>query len=371
MHAFRQLYLAHLREWWRDPTALLWSMLFPIVIALTVGVIFAGSGRVFFRIGVVNDAGETGLRIITAFKTNKAFEITTGTRRAELDALKRGKREAVVVLTPEIGAALSDPQAALTSTSGQIPLELHFDPTTLNGQAAANLIQQALVMLDAQLTGKLPLLTLDPQNIDSQRLSTADYMLPGVLAMSMMLLGLYVTAIPLVSLREKQVLRRMGATPLTRVILLASQFAFRLTIALLQALIIIAISVVLFDLPLHWRDLPATVGVVLIGAAVFIVFGYLLASVAKTEEAIQVVAGLPFIIFSMLSGVLVPIWRIPGPMRPVVDAIPLTYLADALRQTMTGANGSYSLATDLSILAAWLVICALLAIRFFRWEPMS
>lgn len=371
MRAFRQLYVAHFREWWRDPTALLWSMLFPIVIALTVGVIFSGSGRMFFRIGVVNDAGEIGLRIVEEFQSNRAFQITTGTRTQELDALKRGKREAVVVLTPEIAAALGNPQAALASTSPQIPLEMHFDPTTFNGQAAANLIQQALVMLDAQLTGQQPLLKLAPQNIDAQRLSTADYMLPGVLAMSMMLLGLYVTAIPLVSLRERQVLRRMGATPLSRLILLASQFTFRLTIALLQALIIIAISVALFDLPLRGHDLPATIGVVLMGAAVFITFGYLLAAAAKTEEAIQVVAGLPFIIFSMLSGVLVPIWRIPGPMRPVVDAIPLTYLSDALRQTMTGANGSYSMATNLAVLAAWLVICALLAIRFFRWEPMG
>ena len=79
---------------------------------------------------------------------------------------------------------------------------------------------------------------------------------------------------------------------------------------------------------LHARDLPATLALVGLGAAVFIAFGYLLAA-AKTDEAVQVLVGLPFLVFSMLSGVLVPYWRIPVSVRPVMDTIPLTYLADA------------------------------------------
>lgn len=371
MRAFIQLFLAHVREWRRDPTALLWSILFPVVIALSVGVIFSSAGTMFFRVGVVNESGEAGQRIIEGFKSNPAFQVSQGARQDELDALKRGRRDAVVILSPEVGAALAHLSGPISDPAQQVPLDVRFDASSPNSRAAASLIQQTLVMLAARLSGALPLLDVQTESIQVQRLSTADYMLPGVLALSMMLLGLYVTAIPLVSLREKEVLRRMGTTPLSRVTLLASQFAFRLAVALVQALVIIGISVVIFDLPLHARDLPATVGIVLLGAAVFITFGYLLAAAAKTEEAIQVLAGLPFVVFSMLSGVLVPYWRIPGPVKPLTDAIPLTYLADALRQVMTGANAGYSMTTNVLVLGGWLVACSVLVIRFFRWEAQG
>ncbi|MBI5958614.1 MAG: ABC transporter permease [Chloroflexi bacterium] len=371
MRALVQLYLANVREWRRDPTALLWSVLFPVIIALVVGAVFSSSGKMFFRIGVVNEAGDTGQSLVAAFDQNAAFQITEGERSDELKELDRGRRDAVVIVSPEVGAAFANYRQPLTDPAEQIPFEVHFDPTSPNGQAAVTLLRESLATVDARLTGTLPLFMLQTQTLNSQPLRTADYMLPGVLALSLMLLGLYVTAIPLVSLREKQVLRRMGSTPLSRLTLLTSQFAFRLTVALFQAVIIILISVVLFDLPLQTQRLPALIGMVILGAAVFITFGYVLSAMARTEESIQVLAGVPFLVFSMLSGTLIPLWRIPGPMRLFVNAIPLTYLADAFRYLMTGANSSFALSTTILVLAAWLVGCSLLALRFFRWEPSS
>ena len=69
-----------------------------------------------------------------------------------------------------------------------------------------------------------------------------------------------------------------------------------------------------------------------------------------------------------LSGIFFPVDFIPGFMRPIVTAVPLTYLGDALRQTMVNATPLHSLAIDMAILAGWLVVCMALAIRFFRWE---
>jgi ABC-2 type transport system permease protein len=58
----------------------------------------------------------------------------------------------------------------------------------------------------------------------------------------------------------------------------------------------------------------------------------------------------------------------PHRIRPVVDAMPLTYLADALRQIMVGGVPLHPLRIDLLVLVAWLAVCAILAVRFFRWE---
>jgi ABC-2 type transport system permease protein len=83
------------------------------------------------------------------------------------------------------------------------------------------------------------------------------------------------------------------------------------------------------------------------------------------------IAGLVFLMFGLFSGSLVPMWRMPDWLDPIVSVIPLTYLSDALRQVMVDANGTYSLSTNLLVLAVWLAGCTVLALRFFRWEPQN
>lgn len=370
MRTLINLYRASLHEWSRDSTSLLWSMAFPVVIALAVGVMFSGSGQMFLRIGLVNEAGPAGEAVLDAFTGNAALRVTTGERSAELDALDDGKRDGVVIIPAEAAAVLSD-YAASSPPGDPIPFEMVYDPMSPDAQAVISLVRQTITAAETRLTGQPPLFSLETITTSSDRLSSADRMLPGVLAMSLMLMGLYVTAIPLVSLREKEVLRRMSVTPLSRLMLLVSQVAFRLTVALIQSMVVIIISVYGFDLPLKASSLPEVAGVLVLGAVTFIMLGYFLAALSNSEEAVQFAAGLVLLLFTLFSGILLPLWRIPGWVRPLVDAIPLTYLADALRQTMVNANPEFSMSTNLLVLVGWLVVCAVLALRFFHWEPRA
>jgi ABC-2 type transport system permease protein len=192
-----------------------------------------------------------------------------------------------------------------------------------------------------------------------------------VIGMSLMQLGLMATAGPLVSLREKQVLRRMGATPLSKTTMLASQVLFRLTVAFVQTVVLLALGAILFDVHIEASRLPATAGVVLLGATMFIVLGYFLSGLAKTEEAVESLVSLPYFIFMFLSGIFFPIEMMPGWIRPLVDVIPLTYLGDALRKTLLDAGSYFSMTTNLLVMVGWLVVSAVLAVRFFRWEPQG
>jgi ABC-2 type transport system permease protein len=69
-----------------------------------------------------------------------------------------------------------------------------------------------------------------------------------------------------------------------------------------------------------------------------------------------------------LSGIFFPVVNMPGFMHPVVNAIPLTYLGDALQQVMVGGMPLFPLGMDVAVLGGWLIACMALAIRFFRWE---
>jgi ABC-2 type transport system permease protein len=376
MRSFVQLYIASFREFRRDVSALFWTFAFPVFFIFIFGIVFSGDGDIKFDLGVVNEDGEASARLVENFKQIGAFKVTTGDRTAEIDALKKGDRSAVIVIPAGTGAALESYMNQLhdgsPSTLPQTPLEVYYDPNNRNtAQVALNIISQVISGTNEDMAGTQPVLTLEMKKTTTKDIRNIDYLLPGILAMSLMQLGLFATAAPLVSLREKQVLRRMGATPLTRTVLLASQVAFRLTIAVMQTGIIIVVGMIMFNVHIEMGNLPAIIGIMLLGATLFITLGYFLSGLAKTEEAVQGLISIPNFLFMFLSGIFFPVSYMPGWIRPVVDAIPLTYVGDALRKTMIDAGSYYSLPLSLSIMTAWLAVCAVLAVKFFRWEPQG
>lgn len=198
------------------------------------------------------------------------------------------------------------------------------------------------------------------------QLRQIDYLLPGILAMVLMQLGLF-GAMRLVNLRERKILKRLGVTPLPRSLLIGSEVATRLLMALAQTISIVICGRLLFDVAIvgGWWSLLA---IVLLGGAVFVSLGYMLVCFARTEESGQGILQLAQFPMMFLSGIFFPVSVMPSFLQPVIKAIPLTYLGDALRQVMTGASPLYNLYTDIGVLLAWMVVSIIVAIRFFQWE---
>jgi ABC-2 type transport system permease protein len=376
MRSFVELYIATVREFRRDISALFWTFAFPVFFIFIFGIIFSGDDEISFDIGLVNEDGDASAQLVEGFKQIEVFDITTGDLDDELKALEDGDRSAVIVIPEGTGARLGEYFTQLTGTSEQddqqIPLKVYYDPADqTTSQVVLNLMDKVLAGMNENITGMTPALVMESQTVSADNLRSIDYLLPGVLAMSLMQLGLFATAAPLVSLREKEVLRRMGATPLSRTTLLASQVAFRLTTAFIQAAVIIVVGAVAFDVQIKTGNALSIIGVILLGATMFITFGYLLSGLAKTEEAVQGIISLPNFIFMFLSGIFFPVEIMPGWIRPLVDVIPLTYVGDALRQTMIDAGSYFSMTRSIAIITAWLVVCGVLAVRFFHWEPQG
>jgi ABC-2 type transport system permease protein len=174
-------------------------------------------------------------------------------------------------------------------------------------------------------------------------------------------------AIPLVQQRERLILKRRNATPLPRWTLVGSNVLMRLVIAAVQTILIMGIGIWVFGVKLA-GDLAVTIGFVGLGALTFIAIGYVIASFAPTEEAANGMTSIVQFPLMFLSGIFFPLTFMPGWLRGVATAMPLTYLGDALRQTMVGGTPFVPLGMDLLVLAGWLVVCLAISARFFRWQ---
>lgn len=360
MKAFWSLVSSDLKGLFRNRMALFWVVMAPIFFIVIFGLVFGSQDDQTFSVGLaVEDDSPAATGLLEGFKAVPVLEVHEGEREAEIQALLDGERRAVVVIPAGLGTALS--------AGKRTDLEVYHDPSQLTtSQAIVAILNQVVEEMDRRLSGRAALLNIERKTVQTRGLEMINFLIPGVLAMSIFQLGLF-TAVPIVSQRERGILKRLGATPLPRSTLLFSHLTMRLIVGVFQTVLVIGLGRVLFGVQMlgSW---PLLLGFVVLGVLTFIALGTVIGSLARTEEAGVAFTQMINFPFLFLSGIFFPVDSMPGFMQPVVKAIPVTYLGDALRQVIVTGSAIAPLPLDALILGAWLVVCLGVSIRFFRWE---
>ena len=356
------LTVANVKSYYRDRAALFWTLAFPVLFVILFGSIFSG-GPSKFTVGWVDeDKTPATNQLRDAFTKVGLLELKDGSLDDELIQMRDGKLDAVIVVPAGLSTALV-PGATPTQP---FDLTLYLDPSK---QTASGTVQQIVGQIvggvNQSLSGRPPALAVTAQPLQTQNLTSAAYFVPSILAMALMQLGVF-AAIPLVSQREKQILKRLAATPLARSTLVSSNVLMRLLIAVVQTVIIVGIGVALFGVSV--LQPLAVAGFVVLGAVTFVSIGYVIASYARTEDSANTLASVVQFPLMFLSGIFFPIAFMPEWLQPVAAFMPLTYLGDALRQTMVGGAAYAPLYVDVLVLAGWLIVTFLVSARFFRWQ---
>ena len=358
------LYLANAREFLREPMAVFLVLLLPVALAAFFGLIFGGGGGPALQVGVVNeDEGPAGAQFLSGLEAPDVQEVLrlhTGTPEEMLQALHRGQVGVVVVLPADMSAALAGGAPAT--------VEVHHDPARpASGGAGLAFVRTWLGEVNLDLSGSPRLLQMKEVSVQTHPLRAIDLYVPGMLGISMLWMGLFGTAMPLVQQRETQVLRRLRVTPLTTMSLLVAQVAWRVTIGLLQAALFLLVGHLGFGVHMagNWFLFAAAV---IVGALVFVSLGYFLAGLAPSSEGVAGVVQLVNFPMMFLSGSLFALESLPAVFKPLAALMPLTYLSDALRQIMVGAAPLYPLWLDFAVLGGWLVAFMALAVKLWRWE---
>jgi len=360
MKAFWRLLISYSKSYLRNRMAVFFTLLFPVLFMGLFGLIFSQEDTGKFNIGLVlEDTSPGGQLIEQAFSSVEVLIVHRGDREDELEALKEGERRAVLII-PE-GASQNLAQAKT------VEVEIHYDPSQqVAAQTTLSILQQVLGEINKSITKRPDLLVPKVISIQTERLRGIDYLVPGILAMAIMQLGLFSLA-GMVTNRQNLVLKRLGATPLPRHLLITSQTVQQVAICFVQAALLIMLGRLWFKVHVlgNWLLLA---GLLILGGLTFISIGFVAASFARSEESFVAIMQVVQFPMMFLSGIFFPVEVMPEFLRPVIKAMPLTYLGDALRQVMIDAAPLYSLHVDVLVLVGWLVLCLAISFRFFRWE---
>jgi ABC-2 type transport system permease protein len=357
MSTYLALTRAYIRSFLREPSAVIFSFAVPVLFILVFGLLLGNGGAPHYDVGVaLEQPGVAGNGLAREIQRVQALRVHQGAVQSELKSLHKGNRKAVVVIP-----------AGIEQRGASTAVQVYTDPSDVaTRQVVLPLLAQAVAAFDFQVSGVPMPVTLETRSTSVDNLRYIDYLVPSILAMSLMQLGLY-SAVTLVTQRENKLLRRLGATPLPRRTLIASQVTQRVAISLLQAVILIGLGRIFFNVSFT-RDLPLLAAFILLGTLAFVALCYVVGSAAPTAETAMPLVQFIALPMLFLSGIFFSVDAGPAFLEPVIRAMPLTYLADAVRQTTVRAPAVSPLWLDAVVLAGWLVVSFAVSVRIFRWE---
>ena len=337
----RELTLARIRAFVREPEALFWTFGFPIMMALGLGIAFRERGAETAAVGI--ERGSVAERYAPALRAADGIDLTVLSPDSAATALRKG--DVAVLLT------------------GRETLVYRYDPA----RAESNSARLAADRIVQQAAGARPAVATIEDRDRRPGGRYIDWVLPGLIGMNLMSTGMWGMGFGLVQMRQKKQLKRMASTPMRRRDFLFAQILGRLAFIALEVPPVVLFAWLAFGVTVQGNVLALSL-IVLLGAMTFAGLGLLAAARARTIEGLSGALNLVMFPMFVLSGVFFPASRFPDAAQPFVQALPLTALNDAMRAVYNDALPFTAYAGELLILLAWMAAGFLLSLRWFRWQ---
>jgi ABC-2 type transport system permease protein len=205
------------------------------------------------------------------------------------------------------------------------------------------------------------------KNLVDLNIAYSKYLLPGIIAMVVMQGGIYTLAYAIIDFKGKGILKRLAVTPLTKTQFIFSLLSARLTVMLIQTFVLTIIGIIIFNTQFTWRALTIAT-FVLLGGAIFLLLGLIISTFADTyESAAPITAGIGLPL-TFLGNIFYPVENLPEWLQNVAKFLPITYVADGLRQSYIFGWGLRDLAMEVFVLLCFFVVFLAIAVWRFKLE---
>jgi ABC-2 type transport system permease protein len=347
----------------RNKQALFWSFFFPVLLMCLLGVVFGQEEAYAPKLAIVDEDQSAASRAVVDVFMDVDALVTSEVddEQTALDDLQNGDYAGVLVLPEGVQEQFA---------SGTLEIPMYYDNSSMiTAGTVTGVVDQVLRSISDQATGTQPKYTLAAQPVAAESFNYIDFLVPGVVAMALMTSGIYGVSGTFVYYRQNGVLRRLKATPMPLGSFVATRVLVHLVTALIQAGLVLLVGVVLFGVQVATGPTLLKVAMMaLIGSSSFITIGFFIAAVSRNVEiaaALAQVIGTPMM---FLSGIFFPMENAPAWIQPVVKAMPLAYLADALRDIIIKGETLWFVRLDIVVLSVTTAVFLALSVRFFRWE---
>jgi ABC-2 type transport system permease protein len=340
-----QMVFVRLREFIREPEAFFWVFVFPILLAGGLGIAFRNRPADIVHVAVIEARPAMLGPAAQLLANDKGLDIHTMSEDSAALALRTGKVALV----------------AVRGADGSI--EYRYDPAREESRTARLVFDNALQRAMGRADASVP----SDKFVTEKGARYIDFLIPGLLGMNLLGSGVWGLGFALVDLRRKKLLKRLVATPMSRAQFLASFMISRLFLLCIEVSALVGFGVFVFGVPL--RGPIWVMGLIAVLASLcFSGLGLLISSRVKTMEGASGLMNAAMLPMWVLSGVFFASSNFPAAMQPLVKALPLTAVNDALRANMLQGASIGGVLPQLAVIGVWTVLCFTIALRFFDWK---
>lgn len=344
---FLQLTLCRIREFIREPEAIFWVYGFPLLMTLVLGIAFREKKPDEAHLVDIEEGphAEFVQRSLAAAGTQ--FKV----HRAPFEECKKRLRTGKTSLIVQNGI------------SSQVDVVYLSDPVRPESSLAEKAVDDVL----QRAKGRVDQLKSSKREFSEPGGRYIDFLVPGLLGMGLLGGGMFGVGFAIVDMRIRKLLKRFLATPMKRPDFLLAIMTSRFVFMLPEVILLLLFAYFIFDVRIM-GSLWVVIFCIILGGVTFSGIGLLIACRAKTLEAASGLMNLVMLPMWVLSGVFFSADRYPETVQPLIRALPLTLMNDALRAVMNEGAGLWEISGKLLGLVAWGMITFFVALKLFRWQ---
>lgn len=342
---YGHLLWARMLELKREPEVVFWVFVFPLLLAAGLGIAFrekpAGSSPVAI---VSGEGAQQAESLLESSPQRGSFKVELQDDAAARKGFRLGKYD--LVIEPNNAGGLT----------------YLYDPARPESVLARSEVNDAL----QTAAGRKDMVATSEITSSEPGSRYIDFLIPGLLGMNLMNSGMWGVGFALVDMRQRKLLKRFVGTPMRRGDFLLALMSSRLVLMVIEIALLLVLGVVFFNMRVLGSLFTITL-VGTIGALCFGGVGLLTASRAQKIESVSGLMNLVMMPMWIFSGVFFSYERFPAVVQPLIKALPLTALNDALRSSILEGTPLVHQWPRLLVMFLWGAISFLLALRWFRW----
>jgi ABC-2 type transport system permease protein len=337
--AILELTLTRFRMFFREPSAVFWTFGFPVLLSVALGAAFRNRPPEPAHVAI--QAGPGAERTLAELTSNEVKAVVEPAEAAR-DDLRAGR--VVLIVVP-----------------GE-PRTYRYDDTRPEARLARATVDDRLQRAAGRVD---PTRSVDERVTEPGR-RYIDFLIPGLIGLNLMSSSMWGIGYLIVDMRTRKLIRRMLATPMRRGDFLLSFVLMRALFVLLEVPVLLAFGWLVFGVRVTGSPV-LILALSVLGALTFAGLGLLVASRAQNTQTVGGLMNLVMMPMFIGSGVFFSASNFPDRVQPVLRALPLTVLNDALRAVVNQGATLTQVATPMLVLGIWAAVSFAAALKLFRW----
>ncbi|MHB8067041.1 MAG: ABC transporter permease [Desulfobaccales bacterium] len=355
-----------LKTFYRERTAMFFTIAFPILLNLVFGTIFLDRDQLSLDLYVQDlDHTHASAQFIKTLQVNGNFKLNEVDPASDAREYAKKHRLNLILIIPKDFEILLNQRVDLKAPNASVTLTYIYDPSSTSVKTKMEYLNMEFSGMNQRMSGKPPFYRWEETSILNRKYRFIEFFIPGVIAMAVMTASLFGTVNMNTELLQKGIIRKLATTPITRTDWILSNILYQFILAIISTMAMLLVSYGVFHIDLHLNVwLPVFL---LLDVFAFVGIGMVLTRFVQESQSAAAAANAIAFPMMFLSGSFFPIEMMPGFLQTFAKLLPLYYVNEGLRASMIFSDNLAALRYA-AIIGVFAAVVFALGIMASKWQ---